>query len=155
MLMTDRTTHEQPEYHTPYDMLGGEETVSRLVDAFYPRVVRNRDLRPLFQDGIEEIARKQKLFLTQFLGGPPLYSEQFGPPAMRMRHLPFEITPRRACAWLSCMKEAMDEVGLAGPARQFFYDRLTQVAHIMVNTPDEPKREDLREPADGRGPAWN
>ena len=77
------------------------------------------------------------MFLTQFTGGPALYSDEFGHPQMRFRHLPFEVTPRRAEAWLKCMREAMDEISLTGMARDFFYERLTQVAAIMVNTYSE------------------
>lgn len=122
---------------TLYEALGGEETVRNLVDAFYLRVIKDPDLSPLFQNGIEEIMRKQFMFLTQFLGGAPLYSNEFGHPQMRYRHLPFEITPVRAKAWLKCMREAMDEIGLEGPAKDYFYERLTQVAAIMVNTSEE------------------
>ncbi len=122
---------------TLYDRIGGEGTIRRLVQAFYPRVYQDADLSPLFPDGVEEIMRKQTLFLTQFAGGPPLYSDQYGPPRMQQRHLAFPVTPRRAEAWLRCMNEAMDEIGLAGPAREMLYDRLTQVARIMVNSPDE------------------
>lgn len=119
-----------------YKALGGEATVRRLVEAFYPKVYQDADLSPLFPGEMESIKHKQFLFLTQFTGGLPLYSEQYGPPRMRQRHLAFEVTPRRAKAWLRCMKEAMDEIGLEGHARQWFYDRLTQVAHYMVNTED-------------------
>ena len=84
---------------------------------------------------MKEIMRKQHMFLTQFTGGSPLYSQEFGPPAMRQRHLPFEITPKRAQCWLRCMKEAFVEVGLDQRlAEEFFYSRLEQVAAIMVNT---------------------
>ena len=114
-------------------MLGGEEAIQKLVDAFYPRVYADPDLSPLFQGDINEIKRKQKMFLTQFLGGPDLYSQEFGHPAMRYRHMNFEITPKRAEAWLRCMKEAMDEAGLEGEVREFFYDKLTQLAHFFVN----------------------
>lgn len=117
-----------------FEALGGEETIDRLVRAFYPRVYRTPELMPLFQSDMEEVMQKQKLFLTQFLGGPAHYSMQYGPPRMRMRHLPFEITPTRAQAWLRCMREAMDEIGLEGPLRDWFYERLTQVAAFMVNT---------------------
>jgi hemoglobin len=56
---------------------------------------------------------------------------------MRDRHLPFEVTPKRAKAWLRCMWEAFQEIGLdQNPAGLAFYDRLTQVAGIMVNSPD-------------------
>lgn len=126
---------QQPK--TFYEQLGGEETIQKLIDAFYPRVYSNEDLRPLFQDDIDIIKGKQKLFLTQFTGGPALYSEKYGAPMMKQRHLPFEITPTRAKAWLKCMSEAMDEIGFDGPKREFLYGRFIQVAKIMVNTNDE------------------
>jgi hemoglobin len=120
-----------------YTEIGGQETIDKLVDAFYPKVYADKDLRPLFEGDMEEIKRKQRMFLPQFLGGPALYSQEFGPPAMRHRHLPFEVTPKRAQCWLRCMKEAFQEIGLdTNPAGMAFYDRLTQVAAIMVNSPD-------------------
>ncbi len=124
---------------TMYEIVGGADTVDRLVEAFYPKVYADPDLNPLFPDGVDEIMRKQRLFMTQFLGGPALYSNEFGPPAMRQRHMPIEVTPRRAQAWLRCMRAAMDEIGLEGIPRQLFYDRLEQVAQIMINSPDRPE----------------
>lgn len=124
-------------FDTPYDLIGGEETIEQLVNAFYPKVFSHPDLRPLFKGDMHDIMQKQKMFLTQFLGGPTLYSDVYGPPAMRARHMPFEITPTRAKAWLACMKEAMDEIGLEGPIREQFYGRLIDVAQIMVNTPEQ------------------
>lgn len=124
-------------FKTIYEEIGGRETIDKLVDAFYPRVYKDEDLIPLFQGDIEEIKRKQHMFLSQFLGGPALYSMEFGPPAMRARHMPHEVTPKRARAWLRCMKEAFHEIGLdQNPAGQAFFDRLTQVAGIMINSPD-------------------
>lgn len=118
-----------------YDEIGGQETIDKLVDAFYPRVYADEELSPLFEGDMEEIKRKQKMFLSQFLGGPALYSKAFGPPAMKERHLPFKITPRRANCWLGCMKEAFEEIRLfENPAGPDFYQRLSQVAFIMVNT---------------------
>nr|WP_248737147.1 globin [Neobacillus rhizosphaerae] len=120
-----------------YSDIGGQETIDKLVNAFYPRVYANPELAPLFEGDMEEIKRKQRMFLPQFLGGPALYSQEFGPPAMRERHLPFEVTPRRAECWLRCMKEAFQEIGLdQNPAGLAFYDRLIQVAGIMVNSSD-------------------
>lgn len=127
----------QTKSWTLFDGIGGAETIRRLVEAFYIRVYADPDLRPLFPDGVDEIKEKQFLFLTQFTGGPTLYSDEYGPPNMRKRHEPFEITKRRAEAWLRFMKEAMDEIELAGPARELFYQRLTHVAGAMVNTHDE------------------
>ncbi|MGG1396372.1 globin [Bacillus salipaludis] len=125
------------QFKTLYNEIGGQETIDQLVNAFYPRVYDDKDLRPLFEGDMSEIMRKQRMFLPQFLGGPALYSQEFGPPAMRDRHLPFKVTPKRARAWLRCMSEAFQEIGLdQNPAGLAFYDRLTQVAGIMVNSPD-------------------
>jgi len=118
-----------------YDLVG-QERLYQLVDAFYKRVGKHPDLIPIFPEDLTEVARKQKQFLTQYLGGPPLYTEEHGHPMMRARHLPFEITPKRAKAWLSCMSAAMDEVGLNGDIRDAFFSRLELTARHMVNTPD-------------------
>jgi hemoglobin len=119
---------------TVYELIGGGETIRKLVDAFYKRVGQHPDLTPIFPKDLTETANKQYLFLTQFFGGPTLYSDKYGHPMLRARHLPFEITPTRAKAWLRCMAEAMDEIGLAGPARDYMYERFIQTAHHMVNT---------------------
>jgi hemoglobin len=111
-------------------------TIRRLVDAFYPRVAKDPILHPLFPDDLTEIAEKQYMFLTQFFGGPTLYFDAYGQPAMRMRHMPFEITPVRAQVWLANMSAAMEEIGLDGELRNFMYERLAHVAPFMVNTTD-------------------
>lgn len=117
-----------------YEQIGGEETVRHLVYAFYPKVYANPQLRPLFPEGIEEIRAKQLLFLTQFTGGPSLYTDKYGFGSMRAKHESFAITPERARAWLSCMEEAMDEIGLEGHPRTFLFQLLTNAAHRFVNT---------------------
>jgi len=126
----------------PYDAIG-EEKLSSLVDAFYLRVGKHPDLIPIFPEDLTEVARKQKQFLTQFLGGPPLYTQEHGQPMMRARHLPHKVTPLRAKAWLSCMSDAMDEVGLDPTFREFLYSRLVLTANHMVNTPDDVKGDTL------------
>jgi hemoglobin len=125
---------------TPYEAIG-EEKLHRLVDAFYSRVSQHPDLIPIFPTGFNEIARKQKQFLTQYLGGPHLYTNEHGHPMMRARHLPFEITPKRAKAWLACMNEAMDEVNLSGTIRDDFYSRLNLTAQHMINSPGDGEHE--------------
>jgi len=119
---------------TPYEAIGGEETVAKLVDAFYKRVAKHPDLAPIFPKDLTETRRKQYAFLTQFFGGPPLFSARYGPPMLRKRHLPHPITPKRVEAWLACMAEAMDEAGIRGPVREYLFARLTATAHHMTNT---------------------
>lgn len=117
-----------------YDEIGPEK-IDELVRAFYPKVYADEHLIPIFKGDINEIMDKQRLFLTQFTGGPALYSEKYGRPMMRRRHLVHEVTPTRAKSWLQCMHEAFHEVGLdEHPMGKEFFQRLTEVASIMVNT---------------------
>ena len=116
----------------PYEEIGAEK-LSDLIDLFYSKVAVHPALYPIFPEDLTETARKQKQFMTQYLGGPNLYSEEHGHPMMKARHNPFPITPLRADAWLACMSEAMDEVKLEGRIRDFYYKRLVLTAKHMVN----------------------
>ncbi|GIQ65006.1 hypothetical protein PACILC2_35740 [Paenibacillus cisolokensis] len=129
---------EVQAYGTIYEALGGGETVRRIVEAFYPRVKRHPLLGPLFPDNIEPVMEKQYMFLSQFFGGPSLYSDRYGHPMMRARHLPFPVTPKRAEAWLGCMAEALEEAGVDEELREIVLTRLSGPAYHFVNTEDDP-----------------
>jgi hemoglobin len=118
-----------------YDQLGGADTIRRLVDAFYPKVQDHALLGPLFPEDIIPVMEKQEMFLTQFLGGPALYSDAHGHPMMRARHMPFPITPERAEAWLSCMNEALEQIEVEESLKAIVLKRLSGPAFHFVNTP--------------------
>ncbi|RKQ32633.1 globin [Oceanobacillus halophilus] len=119
-----------------YDAIGGSDAIDRIVTLFYERVGRHPDLIPIFPDDLTETARKQRLFLTQFFGGPRLYEEDRGHPMLRRRHLPFPITPTRRDAWLHCMEEALLEANIQEPYHTVIIEKLTMTANHMMNTPD-------------------
>lgn len=119
---------------TMYEMMGGAQTIRRLVNAFYSKVRAHPNLGPLFPEDIAPVREKQYMFLTQFFGGPPLYSQMYGPPMLRARHLPFPITRERAADWLGCMEAAMEEIGLPEPLRRALIERLSGPAYHFVNT---------------------
>lgn len=121
---------------TLYEAIGGEETVRAIVEAFYPRVQVDPELGPLFPEDIRPVQEKQFQFLTQFFGGPALYTEQYGHPMMRARHLPIPITPRLAEVWLSCMTQALEDIGMDELLRKIVLERLSAPAHHFVNTPE-------------------
>ncbi|MFG6149446.1 globin domain-containing protein [Halobacillus sp. B23F22_1] len=133
----------QPTPGTIYEAIG-EEKLNELVDHFYNYVSRHPDLIPIFPDDLTETRRKQKQFLTQFFGGPPLYIQEHGHPMLRARHLPFTITPTRRDAWLTCMDQALTDAEIEEPYRTAMLDRLTMTANHMMNTPeDEEKGESM------------
>jgi len=121
---------------TLYEAIGGFTAIDRLVTAFYKRVGKHPKLIPIFPDDLTETARKQRLFLTMFLGGPRWYVEDRGHPMMRRRHLPFKITPERRDAWLECMDQALDEAQIEEPYRTAIFEKLTMTANHMMNTPE-------------------
>lgn len=120
-------------YATVYDAIGGAPMLREIVERFYPKVQQHPLLSPLFPSDIRPVMEKQYLFLTQFFGGPSLYSDQYGHPMMRARHLPFPITPERAEAWLSCMTAALAETSIPEQLQHLMIERLTGPAHHFVN----------------------
>ncbi|QDS36692.1 globin [Brevibacillus brevis] len=122
---------------TPYEIIGGADTLARLVDTFYDLVKQHPDITDLFPEDLTQVKERQYQFLTQFLGGPSLYSDAHGHPMLRARHMPFPIGPIQAEAWLACMDKAMDLTGLEGEIRTQIFDRLRLTAHHMVNKWDQ------------------
>jgi len=97
---------------TPYEQLGGDAGVRALVDRFYDLM----DLEPAYAElrrvhapSLDHAREKLHLFLSGWLGGPPLYIEKHGHPRLRARHLPFPIGVRERDQWLACMSQALDE----------------------------------------------
>jgi hemoglobin len=86
----------------------GAENIQTLVNRFYDLVFAHPQISHLFKTDKEVIKEKQRLFLTQFLGGTSdLYSQQYGHPQLRARHLPHPIGDDDAVAWLECMNKAI------------------------------------------------
>jgi hemoglobin len=126
---------ESPSF---YDQIGGHETFTRLVDAFYEGVKSDPVLRPMYpDDDIEGAVWRLRSFLEQYWGGPHTYSEQRGHPRLRMRHMPFKVNPDARDRWLSHMSKAVDSLGLSELDRAMLWDYLERAAHGMVNTFEE------------------
>ncbi|MBB6632803.1 globin [Cohnella thailandensis] len=121
-------------YTTIYEAAGGAPAIREIVERFYPKVQAHPLLAPLFPADIRPVQEKQYEFLTQFFGGPSLYSDKHGHPMMRGRHLPFPITTERAEAWLDCMRRALAETDLTPELQEIILDRLSGPAHHFVNS---------------------
>ena len=124
------------EEKTAFERLG-EENLHLLVDRFYDLVFAHPQISHLFKTDKETIKEKQRLFLTQFLGGPPLYSARFGHPRLRARHLPHPIGDDDAVAWLSCMSAAITSLPIDESLKDDLFKRFVPTAMFMVNRSDE------------------
>jgi hemoglobin len=116
-----------------YERLGSEN-LDMLVDRFYDLVFSHPQISRLFKTDKELIKAKQKMFLTQFLGGPPLYSERYGHPQMRARHMPHAIAEEDAVAWLQCMAQAVHSLNIDESLKDELMKRFIPTAMFMVNS---------------------
>lgn len=116
----------------------GDENVSLLVERFYDLVFMDPGISHLFKTDKEVIKEKQRLFLTQFLGGPALYSQRYGHPQLRARHLPHPIGQEEAVAWLTCMSKAIGTLPIEEHLKDELFKRFVPTAMFMVNQPEEP-----------------
>ena len=82
------------EKRTPYELLGGDAKVRELVDRFYDLMEFEpayKQLRAVHGNTLESAREKLYQFLCGWLGGPPLYTDRYGHPMLRARHLPFAL----------------------------------------------------------------
>ena len=96
-----------------YQLIGGEPAVRRLVERFYTlmnELPEARTIRTLHPPDLSESKARLFMFLSGWLGGPPLYTERFGAPRLRQSHLPFPIGTAERDAWMLCMTRALAEV---------------------------------------------
>jgi hemoglobin len=127
------------ELKTHYERIGGETAVRKLCQTFYqimsdtPETQRIRAMHP---QNIQASEEKLYLFLTGWLGGPPLYVDIYGHPRLRSRHMPFSIGIEERDQWLYCMAQALKMIGLEELFAQQLMSSFFQTADFMRNQPE-------------------
>ena len=121
---------------TPYQALGGEAGVKRLVHRFYelmdelPEAYGVRQLHP---SSLEGSAQSLFEFLSGWFGGPPLYMAKKGHPRLRMRHAPYAVTQVMRDEWMTCMTQAIKEQVAESALRERLITTFAQMADHLVN----------------------
>ncbi len=118
---------------TVYQRGGGDDPLRRMVDAFYGGVEADPLLRRMFPADLGPGKYHQYLFIRQYFGGPAEYADLRGHPRLRMRHAPFPIDQHARDAWLGHMLAAIDEIGIAEPARTIMREYFERTATHMIN----------------------
>jgi hemoglobin len=127
---------EKPAFATPYEWIGGESQVKALIERFYdlmdlePEFARLRQVHPPSLDNSRE---RTFWFLCGWLGGPQYYTEKFGHPRLRARHLHVPIGIQERDEWLACMDRAMGETGVPEDLRARLRESFFQTADWMRN----------------------
>jgi hemoglobin len=121
---------------TPFAWIGGEQRIHALVDRFYDLM----DLEPGYAElrvahgpALDNARDKLKMFLTGWMGGPQHYTDKFGHPRLRMRHMPFSIGIIERDQWVACMDQAMQETGVDDALRTRLKDSFMHTADWMRN----------------------
>jgi hemoglobin len=116
--------------------MGGDAKVRELVERFYDLMELEpnyRRLREVHGASLESAREKLYLFLSGWLGGPSLYTDRFGHPMLRARHLPFSIGNEERDQWMACMMQAMEETEVPQELRQALGKAFGNTADWMRN----------------------
>jgi hemoglobin len=119
-----------------FERIGGSATIDRLVDRFYERMdtlPEANTIRAMHADDLGLIRDVLKRYLTEWTGGPKLYSVERGHPRLRQRHIGFAIGDAERDAWLMCMRGALEETVADATARQDLDKALSGLADWMRN----------------------
>jgi hemoglobin len=123
---------------TVYDRVGGMDAFVTLVDAFYGRVEQDEVLRPEYPEDLEPGKRHLAMFLAQYWGGGPIYSDERGHPRLRMRHAPFRVTPEAARRWAQHMAASIVELRFPSDVEQQLLSYVARATPTLINEfPDE------------------
>eukprot|EP00249_Psilotum_nudum_P001537 c14052_g1_i1 orf=400-885(+) len=114
----------------------GHRTFVKLSTEFYDRVYADEDqsFRSIFANSKkEEAIQNQYEFFIQRMGGPPLYSQRKGHPALIGRHGPFAVTRQAAEQWLLHMQAALDSIDeIDGDSKIRMYNFFRHTAFFLV-----------------------
>jgi hemoglobin len=127
---------EEPNARSAFDWIGGEATIRSMVERFYDLM----DLEPGYAalraahgNTLEGARDKLFWFLCGWMGGPQHYTDRFGHPMLRARHLPFKIGILERDQWLACIDQAMGDVGMDADLRARLQTSFFQTADWMRN----------------------
>ena len=120
-----------------YDDIGGAPVFATLVREFYRGVADDPPLRELYpEEDLGPAEDRLRMFLEQYFGGPHTYSDQRGHPRLRMRHLPYAVTPLQRDRWLRHMLGAVATLELSREHEATLVDYLVRAAYMLVNADD-------------------
>lgn len=124
-----------------YERLGGQPAVERLVEAFYramDELPQARAIRAMHEADLGPTRRLLARYLSEWMGGPRLYTPDRGPPRLRGRHLPFAIDTAARDAWMDCMRRALSETCPDAGLRAELEAAFAKVAEALRNTENQP-----------------
>lgn len=125
------------------EAFGGRETIGRVIDRFGAYVEADPVMRAIYPEDMGPGQEKVKLFFEQWMGGGPVYSQQYGHPRLRRRHFPFVIDDLAVGRWLRYMRQAMVDEGVPDEVQGVIFEAFGPLARHMANAGEDVPREPL------------
>ena len=133
---------EETAPQTPYEILG-DQGVKNLAAAFYDvmdELPLAADIRAMHAENLDHIKRMLAAYLTQWMGGPPVYLAIKGTVCLTDPHEPFRIGPKERDQWLACMDEALIRIGASDELKDMLKEPMYRVAETVRNCEDSTPR---------------
>ncbi len=125
---------------TFYTLLGGENggtaKIRALVEKFYDTMESDpiaASIRAMHPADLTRSREKLFMFLTGWTGGPQLYTEHYGHPFLRAKHLAFTIDESARDQWMYCMIIAIHSLQFDEKLMTNLATQLHSVADFMRN----------------------
>lgn len=134
--MSNQAAAEATVERTPYDMMGGEAAVRRLVDRFYDimdSAPEARNIRRMHARDLAPMRRMLFEFLSGWLGGPALYFQRPEHRCIRSAHNALSIGEAERDQWMACMRGAMDDCGVPQDVRALIDTPLARMCESFRN----------------------
>ena len=119
-----------------YDLIGGDKVIRAIAHDFYQQMQtrpESQTLLAIHRSPIAESEQKLYEFLSGWLGGPSLYQQKHGHPALRARHMPFAIDEAMRDQWLTCMRSAIKNSVKKPEYQQVIIQAISTLADNMRN----------------------
>jgi hemoglobin len=120
---------------TPYQMLG-DRGIRDLANAFYDvmdALPEAAPIRAMHGRDLGNVKRMLAAWLTQWMGGPPVYLAIKGSVCLTAPHAPYAIGPAERDMWLRCMDLALERVGASDELKNMLREPLRRVADTVRN----------------------
>lgn len=95
-----------------YEHAGGEESIHRLEEVFYRKVLADPVLKPLFGEGRPTHVDRLTAFTAESFGGPDRFSREVGFGHLIDVHRRLGITEGQRRRFVELYMEALDEAGM-------------------------------------------
>ncbi|MBM7073219.1 group II truncated hemoglobin [Shewanella sp. 202IG2-18] len=135
-----QSSQRDPCQSNAYDLIGGDHTIKAIAASFYQFMDSDPQVKPLrviHPDSLTISEEKLYEFLSGWLGGPQLFQQKYGNPALRARHMPFAVDETMRDQWLMCFEHALNENVTQPEHRQAIFQAVSTLADHMRNQPSQ------------------